>query len=110
MTNPKIEKVKTAIEKTKGIIADYQTKLRDLERQKVKLENDEIVALFRREKFNEDEFAALLRSGRDTQPNDNSNITSRTFENALGTGGAYNAANINPSSIPFDGTREGENM
>jgi len=64
MTNPKIEKVKANIAKTKAIIADYQVKLKDLERQKIQLENDEIVALFRRENLNEDEFAAILRSGK----------------------------------------------
>jgi len=62
MTNPKIEKVKESIEKTKTTIANYQAKLRDLERQKIQLENEEIVALFRREKLNEDEFAELLRA------------------------------------------------
>ena len=62
MTNPKIDKVKANIAKTKAIIEDYQGKLKELERQKIQLENDEIVALFRREKLNEDEFAALLLS------------------------------------------------
>jgi len=66
MTNPKIEKVESAIARTKGIIADYQRKLRDLERQKTELENFEIIALYRREKFNQDEFSALLRSQRKT--------------------------------------------
>ena len=61
MTNPKIEKVKTNISKTIAIIEEYQAKLKELERLKTQLENDEIVALFRREKLNEDEFAALLR-------------------------------------------------
>jgi len=64
MTNPKIEKVKANIAKTKATIENYQAKLRELEKLKIQLENDEVVALFRREKFNEDEFAALLRSQR----------------------------------------------
>ena len=64
MTNPKIEKVKANIAKTRATIENYQVKLRDLEKQKIQLENDEVVALFRREKLNEDEFAALLRSQR----------------------------------------------
>jgi len=63
MTNPKIEKVKASIAKTKATIADHQAKLRELEKQKIQLENDEIVALYRREKLNEDEFKELLRSG-----------------------------------------------
>jgi len=62
--NPKIEKVNIAIEKAKAQIVEYQSKLRDLEKQKIQLENEEIVAMFRREKLNEDEFAALLQSGR----------------------------------------------
>jgi len=62
--NPKIIKVNTAIEKTKEQITELNAKLRDLEKQKTQLENDEIVAMFRREKLNEDEFAALLQSGR----------------------------------------------
>ena len=66
MTNPKIEKVKASIAKTKATITEHQNKLRDLEKQKIQLENDEIVALFRREKLNEDEFAQLLRfNGKD---------------------------------------------
>ena len=65
MTNPKIEKVRASIAKTKETIADYQNKLKDLEKQKIQLENDEIIALFRREKLNEDEFAQLLRNGKD---------------------------------------------
>ena len=66
--NPKIIKVNTAIEKTKEQIAEHQAKLRDLEKQKTQLENDEIVAMFRRERLNEDEFAALLQSGRQKSP------------------------------------------
>lgn len=61
--NPKIIKVTAAIDKTKEQIAELQVKLKDLEKQKILLENDEIVAMFRREKLNEDEFAALLQSG-----------------------------------------------
>ena len=61
MASPKIEKVKASITKTKAAIVEHQTKLRELERQKIQLENEEIVAMFRREKLNEDEFAELLR-------------------------------------------------
>jgi DNA-binding transcriptional regulator YiaG len=62
--NPKIIKVISAIEKVKEQIAELQARLKDLEKQKTALENDEIVAMFRREKLNEDEFAALLQAGR----------------------------------------------
>ena len=64
MTNQKIKKVTAAIEKVHEQIAEYQSKLRNLEKQKTQLENEEIVAMFRREKLNEDEFAALLQAGR----------------------------------------------
>ena len=64
MTNPKIKKVTTAIEKVQGQIAEYQSKLKSLEKQKTQLENEEVIAMFRREKLNEDEFAALLQAGR----------------------------------------------
>ena len=67
MTNPKIEKVNADIARTKARITEFTKKLRNLEQQKISLENEEIVALYRREKFSEDEFAALLRS----QRNDN---------------------------------------
>ena len=55
MTNPKIEKVKTEIEKTKAKIAEYQSKLRGLERQKTEFENEQIVALVRSEKISDAE-------------------------------------------------------
>ena len=62
--NAKIERVSKEIEKTKGKIAAQQARLRDLEQQKTNFENEEIVALFRREKLSESEFAALLRGQR----------------------------------------------
>ena len=68
VTNPKIIKVNAAIDKTKEQIAELQAKLKDLEKQKTQLENDEIVAMFRREKLNEDEFAVLLQAGRQKKP------------------------------------------
>ena len=64
--NPKIIKVNSAMEKTKEQIAELQTRLKDLEKQKIQLENDEIIAMFRREKLNEDDFAALLQTRRKT--------------------------------------------
>ena len=94
MTNTKIEKVKTAISKTKGIIADYQAKLRDLEKQKIQLENDEVVALFRREKLNEDEFAALLRSGREAEKHESHDNTNH-LQNS-----PDNSSNKNPPHNP----------
>jgi chromosome segregation ATPase len=68
MTNAKIEKVKEQIAKTKDIIADYQAKLRELEKQKTDLENLAVIAMFRKEKLDEDEFSMLLHSMRKDAP------------------------------------------
>jgi hypothetical protein len=68
VTNPKIEKVKEQIAKTKEIIADYQAKLRELEKQKIDLENLAVIAMFRKEKLDEDEFGALLHSMKKEAP------------------------------------------
>lgn len=68
MTNPKIEKVKSEMEKTKNKIAEYQAKYRDLEREKTRLENDDIVALVRSEKISDAELTALMRSLRKEEP------------------------------------------
>jgi hypothetical protein len=62
MTNPKIEKVKAEIEKAKAKISEYTAKLRSLERQKINLENEQIVALIRSERISDAEFAALMKS------------------------------------------------
>lgn len=58
--NPRIQKVMEEIEKTKTKITEFQTRLRELERQKTELENAEIVAIFRKEKMTEDEFARFV--------------------------------------------------
>lgn len=60
--NPKIKKVTEEIEKTKAKITEFQARLRELERQKTELENAEIVAIFRKEKMTEDEFARFVRT------------------------------------------------
>lgn len=68
MTNPRIEKVKLEIEKAKTKISEYQAKLRVLERQKIELENEDIVALVRSEKISDARLADLMASlrGEDT--------------------------------------------
>ena len=68
MTDPKIVKVNTAITKTKTIIADYQKKLRDLEREKTRLEDERIVALVRSERISDAELTALMQSLRKEEP------------------------------------------
>jgi predicted DNA-binding protein YlxM (UPF0122 family) len=67
MANTKIEKVKKQIGKTKEIISDYQAKLRVMEKQKIDLENNEIIALYRRESLSEDEFSALIHATQRTK-------------------------------------------
>ena len=60
--NPKIQKVMEEIEKTKTKITEHQIRLRELERQKTELENAEIIAIFRKEKMTEDEFARFVNA------------------------------------------------
>jgi hypothetical protein len=48
MTNPKIKKVEAAIGKTKAKLAEFTARLRDLEKEKIRLENDDIVAAIRK--------------------------------------------------------------
>ena len=64
MTNPKIEKIKAEIERTKAAITDYQKKLREQEREKTRLENDQIVAFVRGERISDAELATLMQSFR----------------------------------------------
>jgi len=68
MTNPRLEKVKTEIEKTKAKISELQAKLREQEREKVRLENDQIVAIVRGERISDAELTALMRSLRSYEP------------------------------------------
>ena len=63
--NAKIEKTIAEINKTKDKIAEYQAKLRTLEQQKITLENEEIVALYRKEKLTEDDFIAYIKARRE---------------------------------------------
>ena len=62
MPNPKIEKTKAEIEKTKTKISEYISRLRALERQKTSLENADIVALVRSEKISDAELSALMNT------------------------------------------------
>lgn len=78
MSKSKIAKLNAEIARTKSRIDEHTTKitelsekLEELEKQKINIENNEIVALFRREKLSEDEFLALLRSQRKSKPDDN---------------------------------------
>ncbi|GHV13499.1 hypothetical protein FACS1894219_08390 [Clostridia bacterium] len=68
ITNPRIEKVKDEIIKTKEKLSHYQSKLREQERLVVDLENLKIVSMFRSndERYNEEIFA-LLRERQNAQ-------------------------------------------
>ena len=61
MTNPKIEKINNAIEKTRAKLSTYSTRLRELEKQKTILEDAEIIARFRNERLTEDDLNTLIK-------------------------------------------------
>ena len=65
MTNPKIEKIDAAIEKSRAKLTKEQARLRELERQRVILEDAEIVARFRREKLTEDDLNTIIKQKSD---------------------------------------------
>lgn len=60
--NAKIERVNKEIEKIKGKIHGFQTKLRELERQKTELENLEIVDAVRGVDISLSDLATLLKA------------------------------------------------
>jgi hypothetical protein len=62
MSNPKIEKVKMEIERTKEKISEFQAKQRDLEREKKRLEDMEIVALVRSKKISDAQLTNIMQS------------------------------------------------
>lgn len=64
--NAKIERVNKDIEKTKGKITEFQTRLRELEKQKTELENMEIVDTVRGMDISLADLAAMLRASQDT--------------------------------------------
>ena len=65
--NPRIQKLADEIEKTKRKLADYQTRLRDLERQKTELENADIVAMVRGVDILPEQFAEFVHIFKDRQ-------------------------------------------
>jgi len=64
--NAKIERVSKDIEKTKGKISEFQTRLRELEKQKTELENMDIVDVVRGMNISITDLAALLKTSRAT--------------------------------------------
>ena len=73
--NPKIEKITREIEKTQARIADDQARLKELERQKVVLENTEIVALFRTIDVAPAELAAFIEKYKQQNAGDSARAT-----------------------------------
>lgn len=65
--NPKIEKIEKEIGKTKDKIAGLQAKLRDLEAQKMELENTDYVAIARSFNLTPSQLADFLKT-RQTDP------------------------------------------
>ena len=63
--NPRLPKINDEIVKTKGKLADYQNRLRDLERLKTELENADIVALVRGVDALPDELVAFIKAYQD---------------------------------------------
>lgn len=60
--NAKIERVSKDIQKTKDKISEFQTRLRELEKQKTELENTEIVEAVRGMDISLADLAAMLKS------------------------------------------------
>ena len=58
--NPKIQKISDDIEKLRHKISSAQVRLRDLERQKIELENADIIAAVRSMNVAPEEFRALI--------------------------------------------------
>jgi len=69
MRLPKLEKVESDIADTKARIADYQTKLRDLEKLKVLVENDRMIKVLRAENVSDADLGALMESFRKSKTN-----------------------------------------
>ena len=67
ISNAKIEKLETEIEKNRTRIAEYQEKLNEQEKLLTALEDLEIVARFRNQRGNED-LAAKIRNKKRNEP------------------------------------------
>ena len=65
--NPRIPKIADEIEKLKKKITEYQSRLRELERQKTELENADIVAMVRGVDIPPDQFAEFARMFKERQ-------------------------------------------
>ena len=62
MENPRLDKVRSDIIKTKGKISDCQAKLRTLEKLKTELENESFINIIRSERVSDIELSAIMQS------------------------------------------------
>ncbi len=60
--NPRLQKVTDEIEKLRRKVNDYQSRLRDLERQKTEMENADIVAMVRGIDIPPEQLAEFVRA------------------------------------------------
>jgi hypothetical protein len=69
MRLPKLEKVESDIAETRAKIAEYQTKLRTLEKLKTDVENDRMIKALRAENISDADLGALMESFRRSKTN-----------------------------------------
>lgn len=67
--NPKLKKVIDEMEKTKTKIAEFQSRFKELERQKTELENADIIAMVRSIDVPPDEFGEFVRLFKEQRKN-----------------------------------------
>jgi hypothetical protein len=89
ITNPKIEKRRAEIAKTKAKIAEFQAKQREQEKQLRQLEDMEIVAMFRSERIGDEHLETLRESEPDAQQTRADTAVSAEFDKEA-TANAYN--------------------
>ena len=79
ITNPKIERKKTDITRTEAKLIKIKGRLREQKQDLLKLENDEIVAMFRKEILTEDDFSALMRSRQEIEKEETTDALSENY-------------------------------
>ncbi len=65
--NTKIRKVIKEIEQTEQRISDYQNRLRELHKEKVELENIEIIGMFRSAKISTHDISEVMKQFKEFQ-------------------------------------------
>ena len=79
--NPKLQKVTDEIEKIRQKIAGYQSRLRELERQKTELENAGIIAMVRGVDIPPEDFADFVREFKERKSSENCAVPDMTDPN-----------------------------